>query len=137
MIGTDSSVSSFCLILFVCVLGKSSTSPSLEGVALCRRYLMLLRSAVLPGFQMLALSGYPPGGCLPPPAVSGLSCCCDALVGGTGPENDCGVWLVGAGRRGFHLAGFQAWRRHKRYGALGGPCPLMLTGKISGLKLFG
>ena len=137
MIGTDFSVSSFCLILFVGVLGKSSTSPSLEGGSLMQEIPYAAQKCSPAWPSDASTQWVPAGGCLPPPAVSGLSCCCDALVGGTGPENDCGVWLLGAGRRGFHLAGFQAWRRHKRYGALGGPCPLMLTGKISGLKLFG
>ena len=94
------------LILFVCfyMLGESATSPSLEGVALRRRYFMGLRSAVLPGLQIPALSGYPCVGCLHPPIVSELQ----MLLWCTGPENGCGDWLLGADRRGFHLAGFQA-----------------------------
>ena len=56
---------------------------------------MVLRSAVLLGPQMLVSVGTCVGAACPP-AVSGLSCCRAAPVGGSAPENGCGVWLLGA-----------------------------------------
>ena len=56
-----SSDSSFCLILYICfyVLGKSSTSPSLDGVILFRRCLGVLRSIISSDYQSQVFKRYP------------------------------------------------------------------------------
>ena len=61
LIGTYFSVSPFCLIPYACfcVLGKSATSPSLEGVALFRRSAVGLRVTILPGHQSQVFKGCP------------------------------------------------------------------------------
>jgi len=55
-----SSDSSFCLIPYICfhVLGKSSTSPSLDGVILFRRCLGVLRSTIPSDYQSQVFRRY-------------------------------------------------------------------------------
>lgn len=79
-----SSVSSFCLTLCVYffVFSSSATSPSLEGMFLCRRCPVGPRNIILPHHQSQVLHRYPLCGLSMPSCCSGAITTASALVGG-------------------------------------------------------
>ena len=86
--GTQSSVPSFCLTLCVCfyVLVISAPSPSLEGVTLCKRFLLGSRRAISPVTRARHCRGVHCMGCISPPVAQIPPFLWEHCGGGAGPR---------------------------------------------------